>query len=339
MLLNGNLQYTYGWLCATKIKIYKIISTLTVRHSDIYILLYPILLYINCWSQPTKLVLEIKGHDALFEKTLTRQSHSSENVHMCMCVCARVCVRKLMHKISASLGHNLLFQIPLKWTHLTIIPLAKKSPQHLVKLRSFSGVFANVPKWDFITPSPDKFKRSLSYIRLQHLTICPPALKEMCTILLPPIIGIWRMESGVYNGDVNRNNQVQSVLIIRLTKGLLWGQLVATCSSLIYFLFTVINSFYGNKEMCFQSQIKRHMKYAQKIFSVGKHIVFSCFLGRGNKSIATHSTFPWSHNYSNIKGVSLDLVKKNWSWVQILALPLTSCSTMRGKLSLFKPTL
>lgn len=254
-----------------------------------------------------------------------------------MCVC--MCVWKLMHKINASLGHNLLFQIPLKWTHLTITPLAKKSPQHLVKLRSLSGVFANVPKWNFITPSSDEFQRSLSYIRLQHLTICLPALKEMCTILLPPIIGIWKMKSGVYNGDVNRNNQVQFVLIIKLTKGLLWGQLVATCSSLIYFLFTVINSFHENMEMCFQSQIKRHMKYAQKIFSVGKQIVFSCFLGRGNESIGAHSTFPWSHNYPNIKGVSLDLIKKSWPWVQILAPPLTSCSIMGETLSLFISTL
>lgn len=226
------------------------------------------------------------------------------------------------------------FQSPLKWTHLTITPLAKKSSQHLDKLRCLYGVFANVPKWDFITPSPDEVQRSLSYTRLQHLTKRSPALKKMCTIVLLPIIGIWRMESGVHNRDVNRNNQVQSVLSSDSQKVFCEVNLLPHASSLIYFLFTVINSFFGNNEMCFQSQIKRHMKHAQKFFSVGKQIVFSCFLAIGKESISVHSIFPWGLNFPNIKGPSLDLIKQSWPWVQILGLPLVA-AVLWGKHFLF----
>lgn len=74
-------------------------------------------------------------------------------------------------------------------------------------------------------------------------------------------------------------------------KGLPWGQFVTVK---LPPPFTVINSFYGNRERWwFQSWMKRYMKHAQKIFSVRKQITF--IFSRARKNVDLHSIFPWTN--------------------------------------------
>ena len=143
--------YTYGYM-HLKIKIYKAVSTLSC---NILIFIFYYILTAG-HKQISWFYNEFMPMMFFFffgkKKPLTRYFSLLKNPFW---ICEKWCIKSITG------AWSLVSKSPKMNTSDYYISCQNTSSiQHLVKLRSLSGVFANVPRWGFITPSSDEFQRS-----------------------------------------------------------------------------------------------------------------------------------------------------------------------------------